>query len=417
MDGVPPETSRSRRLLAAAIGLLVFAAAGVFAWRAFERTEPLPKPSSTAVPRADPLEAIPAGWTELPAPPEIRSGSAAIWAGGELIDWGGSTYDRDTDTTTYAADGFAFDPVDSTWRSIPPAPSARAGARGVWTGTEALFLFGRDDDREFTDGLAFDPASETWRSVAASPLEGSVAVSTWTGTEAIVWGGGRITAGHEAEGAAYDPSTDTWRRIADAPHGLNLASGVWTGDELIVFGSLLDNRNVADTDTSVGAAYDPATDRWRELPPSQLSPQATSAVWTGDRMVAWDYEVHSQEYDPATDRWTEPVRMPLSFSECYPDSVAVTGFVFAWFCGDAALYDIATGDWHRIHGGMLEPTIEANSQPYQLWRFASLIPAGDTMFFEAEGITVTKSDEPCYGCSGSPTSFWVYRPSAPSASA
>src|SRR5437867_4959631 len=126
--------------------------------------------------------------------------------------------------------------------------------------------------------------------------------------------------------------------------------------------------------------------------------------------MGWDYELHSQEYDPATGRWTDPVHMPLQFSECYPDSVGVPGYVFAWFCGDAALYDVGSGSWTRIHGGMLEPTIKANDTDYQLWRFATLIPAGDVIIFEAEGITVGKSGEPCYGCSGSPTSFWAYRP-------
>ncbi len=70
------------------------------------------------------------------------------------------------------------------------------------------------------------------------------------------------------------------------PIELNLASGMWAGREMLVFGSLLDDRNVADTKTSVGAAYNPATETWRELPTSMLSPPATSAVWVRDRMVA-----------------------------------------------------------------------------------------------------------------------------------
>jgi len=60
---------------------------------------------------------------------------------------------------------------------------------------------------------------------------------------------------------------------------------------------------------------------------------------------------------------------------------------------------------------MTGATIQANSATYKLWRFASVGPAGDVIVFAAEGITVTKSGEPCYGCSGSPTSFWLYRPS------
>jgi hypothetical protein len=179
---------------------------------------------------------------------------------------------------------------------------------------------------------------------------------------------------------------------------------------MIVFGSLLDNGNHAATDTAVGASYDPATDAWASLPASDLSPQATSAVWTDERMLAWDYLTHSQTYDPHTDTWGHPIKMPFEPSECYPDSVGLTGFVFAFYCGDAALYDDSDGTWQRVRGGMLDVTIDSHGDPVQLWRFAELTPADDVVFFEAEGITVSNNGTPCYGCSGSPTSFWAYRP-------
>lgn len=111
---------------------------------------------------------------------------------------------------------------------------------------------------------------------------------------------------------------------------------MWTGREMLVFGSLLDGRNYAATRTSVGAAYDPSIDAWRELPPSALSPQATTAAWAGGRVVAWDYEVHSQDYDPQKDTWSTPQRMPLEFSECYPG----LGGVHA-ACGPVAGSDLA----------------------------------------------------------------------------
>jgi hypothetical protein len=214
----------------------------------------------------------------------------------------------------------------------------------------------------------------------------------------------------ERAGAAYDPATDSWRRIADAPHGLNLASGVWTGREMIVFGSLLNSRNIADTATSVGAAYEPETDTWRTLPPSELSPQATAAFWVGDRMVAYDYETRWQAYDPVSDTWTEPADMPFQFDECYPDAVTAGDLGFAVFCGRAALYDPAAGEWERIRGGPLDDEIEGQGG-LPLWRFAVLVPASDGVFLSMEGITVTGEDDtPCYGCPGSPRSFWVYRP-------
>jgi hypothetical protein len=183
---------------------------------------------------------------------------------------------------------------------------------------------------------------------------------------------------------------------------------------MLVFGSLLDARNIADTKTSVGAAYNPATDTWRELPASELSPQATSAVWVGDRMVAWDYEVHSQEYDPTRNAWSPPVKMPFDFSECYPDSAVVRNLVFAFFCGHGALYETGSGTWEEIRGGPLDEEIksEAYDRALKRWRFAKLASTGETVFLLAEGITLDKTGEACYGCPGSPVSFWAYRPAA-----
>ena len=179
---------------------------------------------------------------------------------------------------------------------------------------------------------------------------------------------------------------------------------------MIVFGSLLNGRNWADTATSIGAAYDPRSNTWRRIPASALSPQATSAVWVGDRMLAWDYETRWQEYDPVGNRWGPPLGMPLQFNECYPDTAKLRGQAFAFFCGDAALFDGRTRSWGVIHGGMLDSRIPANGRHYALWRFASLAPAGTVLFLAAEGITVDASGVPCYGCPGSPHSFWAYRP-------
>ena len=102
--------------------------------------------------------------------------------------------------------------------------------------------------------------------------------------------------------------------------------------------------------------------------------------------------------------------MPLEPSECYPDSAALTGSVFAFYCGEAALYDEASGTWKQVHGGMLDATVDSHGSPTTLWRFAELTPAGEVVFFQAEGITVSDNGTPCYGCSGSPMSSWVYRP-------
>jgi hypothetical protein len=357
-----------------------------------------------------PAIGMPVGWTRLPFPREVREGATFVWTGSKLLAWGGCDPSRKGGCAK-TADGFAFDPLTRTWGMMPKAPLPGAYARGVWVGNEAIFL-GLENDH-LLDGEAYHPRSGSWREIAAAPIRPrSGGVLVWTGSELIVWGGGHRGGPDPERGAAYDPSTDTWRTIAKAPLGLNLASGMWTGREMLVLGSLVSGKNRAYTPTSVGASYDPATDSWRELPPSALSPQATSAVWVGDRMLAWDYEVHSQVYDPGPNRWSDPVKMPLVFNECYPDSVVTGGLVFASFCGRDALYNPSTGAWREIHGGPLDERVwsEAYQGYVKLWRFADLVSAGDYVFVAAEGITLTRKGGACYGCRGAPHSYWAYRP-------
>jgi hypothetical protein len=365
------------------------------------------------------------GWTELPLPPEVRAGAAHVWTGTKLIAWGGCAAEVQDDCEP-TADGFAFDPATETWRELPEAPITSSEAVGAWTGTEAVFLRFRDERP--LDGAAYDPIGESWHRVPAAPIHGEYgAAEVWTGSELVIFGGGERNEPSAANGVAYDPRAKAWRSIPEAPVGLNAISGMWTGREVLVFGSLLDNRNRAATSTAVGAAYDPDRDRWRQLPPSGLSPQATSAAWVDDRMVAWDYEVHSQEYDPKRNEWTSPMRMPFDFSECYPGSTRAGHFVFAFFCGHVALYDAELGAWSEIHGGLIDEEIwsKAYERYLKVWRFAELVPAGEVVYLLAQGLTLNANGVACYGCPESAESFWSYRspetlaaePSAPPVSA
>ncbi len=53
---------------------------------------------------------------------------------------------------------------------------------------------------------------------------------------------------------------------------------------------------------------------------------------------------------------------------------------------------------------------DAYQRDIKLWRFADMVSTGDVVLFAAQGITLSHKGVACYGCSGSPTSFWAYRP-------
>jgi hypothetical protein len=365
-------------------------------------------------PAPDPWPDVKPGWTELPAAPTLRTEASPLWTGSELLVWGGCL-DRIGECIP-TDEGYAFDPSTGTWRELPPARRPGASAKAVWTGREAIFLdFGPFREAPRVTGQAYDPDTRTWRTLPPTPIppasrgETRDGTQVWTGSRLIVWGGGAPRGPGPRAGAAYDPATNTWRRIADAPIGLNLASGVWTGDEMLVFGSLLDGRNYATTRSSIGAAYDPATDQWRRLPPSRLSPQATSAVMAGRRMLAWDYEQRAQEYDPDRDRWDQPKPVGLDFSECYPQSAVLPGHVLG-ICRQATLYDIATASWERIEGGPLVDRVRLGHRqglryPWDPVSVTSAGPVAVLMLWRTCGIGVN-----CQGRPGSPLSLWAYRP-------
>jgi hypothetical protein len=354
-----------RRLGTGVVAFAVFAAAAVFGWDAFH-TDVQPPPPLEAPPPVDLAAELPEGWSELPAPPEVRSGSATAWTGSHLLVWGGYVFDGSGNKSPWD-DGFTFDAASRTWSRVPDGPlSGRSDAAVAWTGEELLIWGGFTGDccepseMFLSDGAAYDPVARRWRVLPPAPIAERAPFSVWTGRELVVWG----SRGRELylrDGAAYDPAADTWRRIADAPWELSDATSIWTGEEMIVFGSSLDGNNRSQTPTAVGLAYDPAQDRWRAIPPSQLSPQAHTAGWPGTgEMIAWDYEHGSAAYDPATDTWRRFGDVPLRFYECHPQSATISNSMFGEFCGALTVFSGAEDRWRRItrddlRGWLIEP--------------------------------------------------------------
>jgi hypothetical protein len=352
---VSGEGSPWTRIGTAAVAFAVFAGAVLFAWSIVstetERRDVRPGPAAPAP--VDLAALLPVGWSQLPAPSEVRSEAVTAWTGSELIVWGGYVFDGSGNKTPRDG-GFAFDAASSTWTELPASPlDARAAAGSVWTGSELVVWGGWDGGTGvFGDGATYDPVTRTWRTLPAAPIEAKAPLAVWTGREMVVWGTAVRFPSAPMDGAAYDPASGSWRRIADAPIRLTDATAVWSGEEMIVFGAALDGNNHAETETAVGAAYDPETDTWRELPASDLSPQAHTTAWPGaGEMVAWDYEHASAAYDPASDAWRTLGRVPLEFSECYPQSVAIEGYVFGNLCGQLALYSVNEDAWSELTRG------------------------------------------------------------------
>ena len=374
---------------AAAIGglLLVVAAVGAVAWHARSPAQLQPVPG-------DPWAAYTQRWTRLPSPPQARTGVALAWTGNELVSLGGAV----PGAGRPARDGYAFDPRTRQWSHIPPAPGpGRIDAYAVWTGSQVLLVGGYGHGEHQPANLALDPATNTWRRISTPPfLLPTHAAKVWTGQTLIVWGGAHAGSHASRSGAAYVPATNRWHRIAQAPITLKSPNGAWTGSQMIVFGS------------SIGASYDPHTNTWQRLPPSTLAPEASSVGWVGRRLVAWDYQGDTQDYSPTANRWSATSQNPFGFGECYPQSVATPTSMFAWFCGKAATVGATPSSWALASGGVTGPTVQFGGIRLKQFQTASLAPAGAVIALAATGIVVNHGG-PCFGCKGSPVTYWVYR--------
>jgi hypothetical protein len=169
----------------------------------------------------------------------------------------------------------------------------------------------------------------SWATLPTAPLDGRQSHSAvWTGHELLVWGGEVLPRGPSdmdpyaaSDGAAYEPITRTWREIPDAPiEGRAAHSAFWTGVQMIVWGGRRLDGWAGITD---GAAYNPTTNEWRDLPKAPFSTSGGSlAVWTGSSLVviagldeqggATLAEVAA--YDPALDTWVALPDLPLPSS-------------------------------------------------------------------------------------------------------
>jgi N-acetylneuraminic acid mutarotase len=175
--------------------------------------------------------------------PPARSFATAVWTGTAAIVWGGCAGPMG-ECPEVQGTGGVYRPADDSWTPISSdgAPTARAGAVAVWTGTEML-LFGGATTGNFGDpldsGYAYNPATDSWRPLSTEGAPGPRADSAaeWIGDEKmLIWGG---LAG-VSNGFLYDPADDTWEPIdggAGAPGARTRFAHALTGDSrLFIWG-------------------------------------------------------------------------------------------------------------------------------------------------------------------------------------
>ena len=273
--------------------------------------------------------------------------------------------------------------------AVPIGPlGPRADQAAVFTGTEVLIWGGHYQPVSETtppvasastpgttsalaDGAAFDLETERWRKLAPAPIVARYnAVAAWTGSEMLVVGGLSdavpATASRVLEtGAAYDPARDRWRQIPDAP--LCVDTGAWTGKVLVVGG------NCAGAPFGL-AAFDPRRNSWTRIPtPPNFEYRL---VGLDGALFAWNGQtLRGAKFEPSSRSWLALPPLPeqpsgFSAVATFGKSLAVMGPVSPVASGTAVdLLVPGASAWQHLTSsevGSLGPAI-AGSQTLLVW--------------------------------------------------
>lgn len=247
--------------------------------------------------RSSPLAPLPGRGARLVA----AIVAIAVFAGAAAWAW---TVWQRVGPEPASPDVYVWGAYGEGFTELPAFPEVRNSFAVAWTGSE-LFVWGGNrrygDPPHFDDGWSFDPTTRSWETLPPSPLSGrSWATAVWTGSEVLVWGGAVGYApddGPKVDGAAYDPASRTWRELPQAPMMLSLTYGAaWTGSEMIAVGE------------HGAAAYDPERDRWRSVAPSPMQFDRASMVWTGREVILYGDRggppvADGVALDPASNTW------------------------------------------------------------------------------------------------------------------
>ena len=300
-------------------------------------------------------------WRVLPPSPlGARNGQTAVWTGSEMVVWGG--YDQENPSLHVTADGAAFDPTTNKWKMLPPAPlSARADARGVWTGRGVFILGGHPDvvtsakDND-TDGALYDPTSNIWHHVAAPGAPGDHGLLWWmavrAGDQVLAWSEWFTQPTSTDESAigggvdlfTYNEQSGQWRLVptgADPVQGMTEA--IWTGRYVVVRGTAnyCPSCNGPAPPEST-ALYDPTHQTWTAIPADPLALVHPLSVWTGAALLSIDVSGtagttkpgDSTAYDPTSRQWVTLPSAPYGCDDLAPPfgSVAWTGRQVVLYC-------------------------------------------------------------------------------------
>jgi len=215
--------------------------------------------------------------TDGPNVPEPRESHSAVWTGTEMIVWGGYYW---FGTDHYLNSGGRYNPSTGIWTptSMTNPPTVRRSNTAVWAGNEMIIWGGYDGTNYLNTGSRYNPGSNIWTAtnIANAPTGRLGHTAVWNDREMIVWGGQASTDPPNIifdTGGRYHPSTNSWTatNLTDAPAARSLHTAIWTGNEMIIWGGQL----VGAQNTHTGARYCAQFTTPTPTPTATATPTAT----------------------------------------------------------------------------------------------------------------------------------------------
>jgi hypothetical protein len=243
-----------------------------------------------------------------------------------------------------------------------------------------ISVSGGAGDRTTSLAKATPRTGEPGWAVLAPPLLGAryQHAAVWMDGEILVFGGHR--GGGAASGAElYDPASGRWRQVSEPPGDMGSPTAAWTGE--VVLALDFEGRLFA---------YDPAADRWSERASSPLvtgANGATDVTWTGTELLALysgDQETPASplvSYDPGSDRWGVKAELPglRQTEELFwtgTEVIVTVNHASGRGAGGTDLWSYSESDgWRQLP----EPPLArwaSRMSPYVTWTGAELVVGG-----------------------------------------
>jgi Viral BACON domain/Kelch motif len=143
--------------------------------------------------------------------PSPRDSHSAVYTGTEMIVWGGSN----SVYPYYLNTGARYSPSSNSWSPLSSneAPGPRSDHTAIWAGSEMILWGGAYLSGTLNTGGRYDPATNVWKptNTASAPAARYFHTAVWTGNEMIVYGassgtGGRYCASQAVSQCTYSVS-------------------------------------------------------------------------------------------------------------------------------------------------------------------------------------------------------------------